>query len=256
MKLLGSTLLVLAVLFAQVGTVAAAPQIQDGTTVTVSGNVLEIGQPVTDENGVITVLVKIETAEGTQTVRVSPDVAATLAVGTPAELVVNSEDVIPDEEPAEPDVHPISALLADFFFPDDPSMASMIDSFHNGDFQFGEGDESETQVFGFGVIAQALWMSQSLNDGIADSELASMILEAKATGNYEDFEFSDGSEPTNWGQFKQAFKDKENKNKHNLGVIVSGHADDDDNGQDQENGKSNKKNKGEPKGNNKGGNKP
>lgn len=231
MKLLSSVLLVLAVLFAQVGNVAAAPQTQD---VTVSGTVTEIGQPETDANGVTTVLVTIETADGPVTVRVSDTVAAGLVVGEPAELVVNPEDVIPpDEEPEEPDVHPISALLADFFDVD----ASVIDSFHTGD------NEAE-QVFGFGVIAQALWMA-TISEGetsTTDIDLAAAILKAKQSGDYKDVAEMLGWEgddaPTNWGQFKKAFKDKH----ENLGAAHQG---DDENGQ----GKPKKPKKDKPHGN-------
>lgn len=213
MKVLASLLLVLAVAFMQVGSAAAAPQTQDGT-VTINGTVTEIGQPETDENGVVTVLVTIETAEGPQTVRVSEQVAADLEVGEQVvDLVVNSEDVVPPEE-----VHPVAAILADFFG-EDPSV---VNGYHE-------------DGFGFGVIAQAMWMSQSIS---GDASSTGLILEAKKSGDYSAFTLPDGSTPTNWGQFKKALKDKDNK--HNLGVIVSGHADDDDNGQDKGNGKDKK----------------
>lgn len=238
MKLLGSILLVLTVLFAQVGIVAAAPQTQDGT-VTLTGTVLEIGQPQIDENGVTTVPVKIETAEGTQTVLVSPDVAATLTVNTPAELTVNSGDVVPAEEPAEPDVHPISALLGEFFDVD----PSVIDGFHNGEFQVGEGDDAETHVFGFGVIAQALWMATDSegDSSTTDIDLATAILEAKQSGDYSKAAEMLGMDPedvpTNWGQFKKVLKDKH----ENLGTAVSQ--------SDNENGKGNDKNNKDDKNN-------
>ena len=71
------------------------------------------------------------------------------------------------------------------------------------------------------------------------------ILDAKRgdKGYDECFDFGDEPVPTNWGQFKKALK--ENKDKHNLGVIVSGHADDDENGQ----GKPKKPKKNKPHGN-------
>jgi hypothetical protein len=245
MKLLGSILLVLTVLFAQVGTVAAAPQLQDGT-VTITGTVLEIGQPVTDENGVTTVPVKIETAEGVQIVSVSPDVAATLVLDTPATVTVNPEDVVADEEPAEADVHPISAMLAEFFHVD----ASMVDSFHNGEFQIGEGEDAESQVFGFGVIAQALWMATN-DEGetsVTDIELATAILEAKQSGDYSKAAEMLGMDPedvpSNWGQFKKALKDKH----ENLGAAH--HPDDNDAANDQDPGKGKNNENKKPKKNN------
>ncbi len=253
MKVLASVLLALMVLFAQVGSAAAAPQTQDGT-ITVTGTVTAIGEPQTDANGVITVPVTVQDANGVETiVLVSEADAANLTVGQKDVTVTGTAgDAVP---PEEEDVHPISQLLADFFFPDDPTMASMIDSWHNGEFTVIDEDGNEQpvdQVFGFGVIAQALWMSQTLNlnsEG-ADADIAALILQAKKTGDYSAFTLPGGESPTNWGQFKKALK---GNNKHNLGVIVSGHANNDEDslkGNDHRNNKDNKK----PKKNNGKGN--
>ncbi|MBN2118406.1 MAG: hypothetical protein JW730_17665 [Anaerolineales bacterium] len=231
MKVLASLLLVLAVAFMQVGSALAAPQTQDDT-VTISGTVTEIGQPETDENGVVTVLVTIETAEGPQTVRLSEQVAADLEVGEQVvDLVVNSEAVVPPEE-----VHPVAAILADFFG-EDPSV---VNDYHE-------------DGFGFGVIAQAMWMSQSIS---GDASSTGLILEAKKSGDYSAFTLPDGSTPTNWGQFKKALK--ENKDKHNLGIIVSGRADKDNalGPQDKGNGKDKNKDKGNGRDKDKNKNKP
>ena len=224
---LAGLLLIVTVLFAQVGTVFAAPPAQETTPIT--GTVTALDEE-TDSSGATTaVLVTLDT--GT-TYRISVDTAVALGLATvdpttnevtltdlsqatePVIVTIDPTLVIPDDEPTEP-VHPISALLAGFFFPDDPTMAGITDSFHNGD------NEAE-QVFGFGVIAQALWMSQS-PDGNADVELTGLILEAKQSGEYsalsDYFDFGD-SVPTNWGQFKKELSEKKN----NLGSIVSGHA--------------------------------
>jgi hypothetical protein len=98
--------------------------------------------------------------------------------------------------------------------------------------------------YGFGVIAQAMWMSKSLGEGdMADSGL---ILEAKKTGDYSAFVLPDGSTPTNRGQFKKAVMGKDKKN---LGFIVSGHANDEETqtqhntGHGNDNGKDKDKNK-------------
>jgi hypothetical protein len=114
------------------------------------------------------------------------------------------------------DVHPIAAILANFFG-EDPTV---VNEYHlNG--------------FGFGVIAQALWISRNLtgtDDEVGDASLAGDILQAKRDKDFETFfteheEFGEvyGEEmPTNWGQFKKVLKEK----KQNLGVIVSGQAED------------------------------
>ena len=244
-KLLASILLASAVLFAQVGLVAAAPSAQDATLMT--GTIQSITTE-TDTNGVTTVIVTLLDDLGvTQTVRLSVDTAAELGLVTldpvTSEPVVDETQigqpvqidpvtVIPDETPEEP-VHPIAALLAAFFGEE----ANIVNEYHeNG--------------FGFGVIAQAMWMSKNLNE---DASLAGLILDAKKSGDYSEFILPDGSTPTNWGQFKKAVLEKKN----NLGVIVSGNADPDDstnsstekehgNGKDKDKGKGKDKNKNKP----------
>ncbi|HUE97864.1 MAG TPA: hypothetical protein VMN99_01345 [Anaerolineales bacterium] len=247
-KLLASMLLVLAVLFAQVGNVAAAPQTQDTTPIT--GTVQSITTE-TDANGVTTVVLTLLDDQGTtQTVRLSVDTAVALGLvtldPTTQEPVVDenqigqiveidSTTVIPDEEPVEETFHPIAALLASFFGED----ASVVNSYHE-------------DGLGFGVIAQAMWMAQELN---GDPSTAGMILEAKESGDYSAFVLPDGSTPTNWGQFKKAALGKDKKN---LGMIVSGHAEGnatDDGTAEQENGTGNNKDKDKGKGKDKDKNK-
>ncbi|HLO30350.1 MAG TPA: hypothetical protein VK249_14495 [Anaerolineales bacterium] len=268
-KLLASIVLVITVMFAQVGNVAAAPQTQDGTT-TISGNITNI-EVQTDANGETIVVV---TVEGYQPITLTAQEAADnnlydlntqQLLAQPGDavegLVVDTTAVVPAEPPQ---VHPISWLLADFFSNGDPAVANQlaiaIDGFHNGDFQVGES-ESDTQVFGFGVIAQALWMSSNLGGGTANTDLAGEILIAKKTGDYSQIQLPDGftwpndTAPTNWGQFKKALKALNTENdKQNLGVIVSGHGNSDSQDplaqQDQEHGKGKVKHKGNGKGHN------
>jgi len=248
-KLLAGVLLIFILLAAQVGVAAAAPPAQDTTPI--SGTIQSITTE-TDANGVTTVLVTL--TDG-QTVRISDVTADELGlfdlttqepvltqIGQP--VVIDPTTVIPDEEPAEEDVHPIAALLAAFFFPDDPDMASLLDGYH------------EEDGFGFGVIAQALWMSEGVSeDGNVDATATECILQAKRDGTYDAcFDFAEDPVPTNWGQFKKALR--ENKGRHNLGSIVSGHAQDDSqdslaqqdhgNGKNKDKGKSKDKNKNHP----------
>jgi hypothetical protein len=213
-KLLAGVLLIFMLLAAQVGVAAAAPLAQ-GTT-PISGTIQSITTE-TDANGVTTVLVTL--TDG-QTVRISDVTADELGlfdlttqepvltqIGQP--VVIDPTTVIPDEEPTEEDVHPIAALLA-AFFDEDPSI---VDGYHE-------------DGFGFGVIAQALWISRNLTgteDETGDASLTEKILQAKEDRDYSAFTdyFEDGSLPTNWGQFKKEVLQKKN----NLGVIVSGQAD-------------------------------
>ena len=119
-------------------------------------------------------------------------------IGTPAEFDPALATIA--EEQVEESNHPISIILAAFFGED----ASVIDAYHE-------------DGYGFGVIAQAFWMSQNYG---GDASLTSVILEAKKTGDYSAIELPDGSTPSNWGQFKKALSNKKN----NLGVVVSGKA--------------------------------
>jgi hypothetical protein len=249
-KLFASILIVLAVLFGQVGIVAAAPPVQDTTPIT--GTVQSITTE-TDSNGVTTVLVTLLDDQGaTQTVRLSLETAialglVTLDPTTQAPVVDETQigqtveiepgTVIPEEEE---DIHPIAAILASFF-DEDPSV---VNGYHE-------------DGFGFGVIAQAMWISRNLTateDGPGNASLAEDILVAKQTKDFETFfethpEYVvDDELPSNWGQFKKALSDKKN----NLGVIVSGQEDPDTStdpltGQDHGNGKGKDKDKGNGK---------
>ena len=256
-KLMASIFLIAAVLFAQVGVALAASPAQDPTTI--SGTIQTI-VPEKDANGTITVLVTFTDAQGaTQTVRISQDTAVTLGLltldtttglpvvdtttGLPVvdttklntTVTIDPTTVIPDQPTEEVPVHPISKLLAEFFGVD----ATVVDGYHQ-------------DGFGFGVIAQALWMSKNLN---GDATTAGLILEAKKSGDYSAFTLPDGSTPTNWGQFKKAVNDNK---KNNLGIIVSGRANNDTTGttdptaqQEHGNGKNNNNGNGKGHGNGK-----
>ncbi len=270
-KVLVGVLLVVSVLFAQVGIALAAPAAQ--TTTPIAGTVQSITTE-TDTNGVTTVLVTVkdDTTGTTQTYRLSVDTAASLGLlqldpstnqpvldpVTNLPLVDNTKigqsvtidptTVITDEQPAE-SVNPIATILASFFGAD----ANTVNQYHQ-------------DGFGFGVIAQAMWISKNVN---GDATLAGLILQAKKSGDYSNIMLTDGttltlpdgSVPTNWGQFKKALLEKKN----NLGVIVSGHAQPDNGTTDVNtlqgpgNGKGNGKGNGNGHGNGNGngnGNKP
>jgi len=255
-KLIATFLIALAVLFAQVGTAAAAPQAQDGTTL--NSTIQNITTDV-DANGDTVVLVTVDEGLGnTQVFQFSLEDAVNLEFVTvnpnTNEITIN-EDLYGTtanfdptlatlvEQPVEETNHPISVLLAAFFDLD----ASEIDGYHE-------------DGYGFGVIAQALWMAKG-EDG-TDAELAGLILDAKKSGDYTEVYqalYPDSSledAPTNWGQFKKLTK------KHNLGEVVSGKAEkttdntasdqstqDDNKGKGKSNNeKGNNNNKGEDKG--------
>jgi hypothetical protein len=248
-KFFATLLVVLAVLFGQVGGVLAAPVAQDTTLI--EGTVTDITTQTTD--GVTTVLVtvkddlgvsqtyrlSVEDADGldlvivdeaTNTVTVdSSKLNQPVSIDTTVVDAVLVEEEVVDEDP----FNPVAGMLADFF---NVSNTEINDMHEDG--------------FGFGVIAQALWISRDV-DGNTDTELATDILTLKQEKNFDEFfkkypalldEF-DGDVPSNWGQFKKVLKE----NKQNLGQIVSNHAnidDDDTTTQDKGNGKDKKKDKG------------
>ena len=241
MKLILTLALAFVVLFAQTGNAAAAPLAQDPAPSTgiVTDVVLE-----TDANGVTTVLVTLDNLGVIQTVRISadnafalgllltldPPVVDTTKINADTTVSIPASEVIPDAVPVAEAVHPIAALLAGFFDED----ASVIDGYH-------------TDGFGFGLIAQALWMSKNMNE---DASLAGQILEAKKTGDYSAFAeyFEDGTVPSNWGQFRKALLNK----KQNLGVVVSGQDDENNNSNQPEHGNGKDKDKGKDNNNGQG----
>ncbi len=238
-KLLTGLVLVMAVLFAQVGTAFASPAAQDTTPIT--GAIVEVTTE-TDESGITTVLVTVQDDMGaTQTVRLSVETAVALGLVTvdpatnavtvvaqPGQTVeIDPTTVIVDDGEGDA-VHPIASILGSFFGVD----PALVNEYHE------EG-------FGFGVITQAMWISRNVN---GDASVAGLILQAKQSGDFSNILLSDGTVltmpdgtvPSNWGQFKKALLEKKN----NLGGIVSGHADPEGTGdplllQDNRNGNGN-----------------
>jgi len=253
-RLITTLALAFAFLFAQVGHVAAAPSAQD--TPPITGTITALTCETDSATGTNTFLVTVAATDGTsQTVRIDQQTAIDLglvtadasgnvdcsdaavqaeldaAVGDTVEIPADA--VIPDEPDEEETAHPIAILLGAFFGED----ASVIDGYHE-------------DGFGFGVIAQALWMSKNLTD---DASMVQQILQAKKDGSGI-FTLSDGTEITytNWGQLRKALMGK----KQNLGQVISGHADPNDASTQKEHGNGKGNGNGHGKGNGKGHNKP
>ncbi len=213
----------------------AAPPRQEEPPI--SGEVQEI-VPEVDETGTITVLVTLVDELGeTQTVRVSLETAANLglvqvdendepvlddtgkpivnqdAIGSTVEI--DPSLVIDEEEEGEEPLaeHPVASALAAFFA---DALGLDYDTIM---------DHHESGI-GFGVIAQACWMSYALE---GDVTLLDTILNAKKSGDFSAIMLSeDGETASNWGQFKKAVlksgNEKVQKNLANLGAIMSGRA--------------------------------
>ncbi len=247
-KLLLGALIAMTVLVMSVGTVFA----QD-TTTSYTGTVQNVTIETDTTTGATTVVVTYSYVDDTgatqeQTVRLDPTTAQGLglveittttdpatgetittvekidgAIGT--EITIDPATVDPTTEEAQ---HPVASALDTFF----------SDLF---DFEVGydtimalheEGvvlEDGTTGGFGFGVIAQALWMTRHLE---GDMDTVNAILQAKVDGNYDELlnGLTDGNgnpiEASNWGQFKKAVMnlndDEDKKNaKENLGGVMS-----------------------------------
>lgn len=227
-KVIFSLFIGIALLAAQAGSVLAAPAIQEGNQVVIVTG-LACG---TDGTTVIVTYFDESADPQEQDVEISVEAAKLLdflpegtetckeTLLTGVEEQVNPADLIPVEEDAQ---HPVGAVLAEFF--DFVSYDTIMKAHENGT--------------GFGVIAQALWMTTKL-DGDADTFLA--IIQAKKDGDFSSLSayFEEDSTPTNWGQFKKALLDKNKGEKNNLGVVMS---DKDNKDNKTNNGKSQDKDK-------------
>ncbi|MBN1451979.1 MAG: hypothetical protein JW963_13270 [Anaerolineales bacterium] len=229
-KFLLSILVAIIFLAMQVIAVGAAPASQETTPIT--GTVDNIILETDTKTGTTTVVVTLTNEEGTQTVRLSLEDAtllglvkddgagnliadetkySTIAEIDPATVIPDETDGTTEEEPQ----HPVGSAISDFFSELlGVDYETVMDYHDNG--------------AGFGVIAQALWMTNALE---GDSETFAAILEAKQTKDYSGITLPDGSTPTNWGQFRKAVMSDREKAKENLGAIMSGRA---ENAQNQE----------------------
>jgi hypothetical protein len=210
-KLFTSMFLVLALLAMTVGTAFA----QEATPIsgTVQSVVLETDATTGETTAVVTVL--DETTGATQTVTISLETAASLglvatdpttgettvtdtAVGSTVEIdptTVISTDTTEEEQ------HPVGSALSDFF----------------GDLLGADYDTIMTaheDGVGFGVIAQALWLTNELG---GDSTTFEALVEAKQSGDYSAITLADGSTPDNWGDVVKSLKKGDN-----LGSVMSG----------------------------------
>jgi hypothetical protein len=118
----------------------------------------------------------------------------------------------PEGQGEEPDdgegfLHPVASALAEFFNDLLNLPEGTIMEYHEGG-------------IGFGVIAQACWMSYALE---GDATLLGDILEAKKSHDFSTIKLPDGETPTNWGQFRKAVLGSKKAEK-NLGAIMSGRA--------------------------------
>ena len=220
-KIVFSILLATIFLITQIIVVGAASATPETTPIT--GTIENIELETDIETGTTTVLVTLsDEFGGTQTISLSVEDATALGivtdegsgpvvdeskVGTTSEI--DPAIVFPDETTDEVQ-HPVGSKLSDFFSDLLGVNYDTIMEFHD-------------DGVGFGVIAQALWMTNALE---GDTEIFAAILEAKQNKDFSGIELPDGSTPTNWGQFRKAVMSDREKAKENLGAVMSGRAED------------------------------
>ena len=213
-KLLLGIVLTIIISMAQVGKVLAAPASQEATPI--GGEVQSITLESDPTTGVVTVLVDLRASNDvSQTLRVSQETAINLGLvlldgdGRPiinelalGETVdIDPTTVIPDQQ--EPQ-HPVGNALATFFSDIEGLNYDSIMSAHQ-------------DGVGFGVIAQALWVTSELG---GDSQLFQDLLYAKQHNDYSSFSdvTEDGTAPKSWGQLRKALLSKQS-----LGMVMSNH---------------------------------
>lgn len=243
-KIIFSTLLATILLATQIIAVGAAPVNQDTPPITgkIENVMLETDTTVivtlTDESGTTqTVRLSVKDATDLGLLTIEGEVTPELE-GTPVKI--NPALVIPDalDETSDESQHPVGSALSDFFSDLLGVNYETVMEYHD------EG-------VGFGVIAQALWMTNALE---GNSDIFAAILDAKQNKDFSGITLPDGSTPQNWGQFRQAVMSDRDKAKENLGSIMSGHTEDnqgnDGQNEPKNNGKAPDKDKDKDKGNN------
>ncbi len=251
-NLLISLILTGVLLISQVAAVFAAPTLGDADLIT--GTVQAITLETDSNTGIIIVLIEVIGEPGeSQSVRIGQEKAMELGLVVLDEngnlfinedamglgIEIDSASVIPNQEEAQ---HPVGNALAVFFSDITDLDYDAIMSAHE------DGN-------GFGVIAQALWLTRKLE---GDAEDFALILQAKQDGDYSNFILEDGTSPANWGQFRKAVMGDDKRGK--LGIVMSNqNHDNNGSGNDsnsQSSNQNNDKDKNKDKSNNGKGKKP
>ncbi len=236
MKKITASILLLLVMLAMTTGIASAQEttLITGTVQTV---VIESNETTGETVVVVTLLdeagtsqtlqINLETAKALELVVTDPATGETKtsegAVGATVEI--DPATVIP-EETAEEEQHPVGSALSDFFSDLTGISYETVMSYHD-------------DGMGFGVIAQALWLSNGMGGG---EEMFTALLDAKQSGDFSGITLADGSTPDNWGDVVTSLKKGES-----LGSVKSGKAVNAENeeveqaGIEKEHGKSDKK---------------
>lgn len=210
-KLFTTTFLVFALLVMTAGNVFA----QESTTITVTVQSIVLGtDPITGKTTVE--VTYLDSTNTTQTVTIDLQTAESLGLVT-TDAITTETTVAVDaigkviqitpppatEEVSEEGQHPAGSALSEFFSKLLGVDYETIITAHN-------------DGVGFGVIAQALWMTNNIDGGPEEFQA---LIEAKQSGDYTAITLADGSTPDNWGDVVKSLKKGDN-----LGSIMSGKA--------------------------------
>jgi hypothetical protein len=231
LKLLLSVLLGMAVVFAQVGPVLAAPRQQDGTLYsmgTIQTVVVEPGVLADDPPTVVVTLLEngsVRTIRITLAAAIDKGLILLDEMGNPildenllptpddslfgaTDVEIFLEDVVPETPVVEEPKHPVGEKIAKFF-------ADLFEANDGYDMVM----DSHSSGIGFGVITQALWMTQALG---GDASLFEDLLYAKQNNDYDGLTLPGEMEAANWGQLKKAVSTLDPElSGVNLGQIMS-----------------------------------
>lgn len=179
-------------------------------TDTTSGTTTVVVTLVDELDEVHTVRIGLQTADDLGLVEVEQSyVVVDIPEGTVVVVSLESDEImeeITEEETEDESLHPVGFALSEF-----------LSTFLGVDYDTVMAYHEDG--IGFGVIAQAVWMTKSLE---GDTAMLQVILDAKKSGDFSAIVLDDGSSPTNWGQFRQAVLKDKGKAKDNLGTIKSG----------------------------------
>jgi hypothetical protein len=239
MKFFVSLLLAVSILIVQTGGVFSASALQ--TSPALEGTIQSITLETYSTTGMTIVFVTVSNDDQFfQTVHISEKTAKDLGLvmlDDDGKLIINdsalgqqieiSPDlVLPDKDEER---HPVANALATFFSDIEDLDYDIIMLVHS-------------DGIGFGLIAQALWLTSKLE---GNAEVFQALLLARETGNYEDFTFQDGTTPKNWAELRKGLFD--GKKVENLGSVMSNQDDESNPIQNQENNKDKNKDKNKEK---------
>lgn len=245
-KLLISLILALSILMIQTGGVFAASALQASPVI--KGVIQSITLETYSTTGRTVVIVTVmDSNEVFQTAHIDEKAAKDLGLvmfdsdGKPVindsalgqSVEIKPEMVLPDRDE---DRHPVGNALATVF--------ANIEGLDYHTIMLTHNDGT-----GFGVIAQALWLTTKLGGNAA---VFQALLLAKETGDYAEFTLDDGTTPKNWAELRKGLF--EGKKVKNLGSLISnqdnGNGNNPEQNQNQENNKDKEKDKNKENGNN------